>query len=237
MTQRRSSLVDDDGSMEKAPEQTAEEKDDDNDDEEDHHRRQGDSGRGSLSNESRDSGSFKSGKDRISPASECSNSAEFTSSVDSVRNEALERLCHAIQNKETPLDHVSLLVEGLSASELNTPSQDFQLTPLMIAAIAKRCDVVEVLLQKGAHPDVPTESHVMLTALLLACCHSCVCADVMSVVRVLRWWGADLNVQDIHGCTPLCFAMERGNKELISYLLKHGAMKTDDHDHPSQQHH
>ncbi|XP_011403949.1 PREDICTED: ankyrin repeat domain-containing protein 50-like [Amphimedon queenslandica] len=89
-------------------------------------------------------------------------------------------------------------------------------TPLMTACYYRQHKVVNLLLQSGAYVNKQTDSTMgKNTALLLA-----IQQTDTALVSLLLKSNADVNVQNINGCTALGWACHRGNDEMIQCLLK-----------------
>jgi ankyrin repeat protein len=88
-------------------------------------------------------------------------------------------------------------------------------TPLMMAVITDRLDLVKFLVENGA--DIETTNEVNLTALTIASEKG-----HLDIVKYLVKNGADLNKEGKYGYSALMFATE-GHLEIIKYLVKNGA--------------
>ncbi|TKX19070.1 ankyrin repeat-containing protein 29 [Elsinoe australis] len=87
-----------------------------------------------------------------------------------------------------------------------------QKTPLHLAVIHGRDDIVELLLEHGA--DIHANSTGGWTALHNACAHGS-----NSIVKMLIQSGADINARLFNGRTPLHAAAEAGHVEVVKTLL------------------
>jgi len=111
---------------------------------------------------------------------------------------------------------VELLIT--KGSNVNINSLYLQ-TPLHVAAGAGHKDVVEILLDNGANVHAkPKSGRGPLTPL-----HRAASGGHEDVVRLLISKGADVNAEVKNGKTPLQLAKDRGNKEIVELLCKHGA--------------
>ena len=98
-------------------------------------------------------------------------------------------------------------------------------TPLIAAAEAGRLEIVELLLQSGAHVNATDHTKSRNTALILAAA-----AGQTEVVRVLIAKGAEKNARDAKtGMNPLLSACMRGSRDVAKVLLDSGA-RVDDAD-------
>lgn len=92
-------------------------------------------------------------------------------------------------------------------------------TPLHIAAMNGQSDLMRLLLDAGAYPNVRTRQKGC-TPLHLACQHQRVAA-----ARILTQTGeCNLNLQDLRGNSALHHACFSGNAKLVELLVKEGAI-------------
>lgn len=95
-------------------------------------------------------------------------------------------------------------------------------SPLGLGAFFGHPEVVAVLLDAGADPNVPSRNAMKVTPL-----HSgAACSDpskALAICRALLGAGADPNVRQAGGWTPLHQAASHGNGRLASLLLDRGA--------------
>lgn len=92
-------------------------------------------------------------------------------------------------------------------------------TPLGLASFFKRPDVVRELLDRGADPN-----RVARHEFAVAPIHSAVANGTsLAIVRMLVEAGAEVNVRQRHGWTPLHGAAMSGDADLVRYLLDRGA--------------
>ena len=115
------------------------------------------------------------------------------------------------------------VVKTLCAAGADTNVQDqWGLTPLMCAAWRGRDEIVCELIRAGASVNVVTSSEGLgvaagSTALHFAADKNC------SAVKRLCAAGADTNVQNQEGVTPLMRAVKRGSDEIVCELIRAGA--------------
>ena len=115
------------------------------------------------------------------------------------------------------------VVKTLCAAGADTNVQDVRgVTPLMGAAERGSDEIVCELIRAGASVNVITSSECLglaagSTALHVAADKNC------SAVKRLCAAGADTNVQDVWGQTPLMRAAERGSDEIVCELIRAGA--------------
>lgn len=127
--------------------------------------------------------------------------------VDEIGHTALYYAC-----KSSPVTIVRVLLDA--GASVNRTGQGKR-TPLQEAVIQQREDIVILLLERGANPDIFDGG---LTALTLACLYFPFKDPVIS--RLLAA-GADVN---LHGhMTPLHAAARQGNPELVKTLVQAGA--------------
>ena len=94
--------------------------------------------------------------------------------------------------------------------------KDGKVSPLISAALHGHNDVVQLLLDKGAEPNLSDQNGN--TALLYAAFRG-----HLDVVQLLLNRGADVNMADYYGTTPLHWAAEIGHKHVVKLLLDRGA--------------
>ncbi|HEX8032515.1 MAG TPA: ankyrin repeat domain-containing protein [Ktedonobacterales bacterium] len=91
-------------------------------------------------------------------------------------------------------------------------------TSLGLAAFFGRRDVVTVLLDRGANPNIASSN-----AMHVAPLHSAVAAQHLGIAAALLAHGADANAVQADEYTPLHEAAHVGHVEMIELLLHHGA--------------
>lgn len=92
--------------------------------------------------------------------------------------------------------------------------------PMAISLLKKDDDALEfsnILLDQGAN--VNAQAHEGETALLIAGMDF----NNLDLVALLVERGADVNLSNVNGCTPLMDAAELGKNEILGYLLDNGA--------------
>ena len=105
---------------------------------------------------------------------------------------------------------VEILVDG--GANVNVQDK-YGRTPLMIHAVNGNNDIVSYLITHGA--DVDRKDNAGQTALHLTC--------FFTIVEIIVDGGANVNVQDDKGRTPLMIHAVNGSKDIVSYLITHGA--------------
>jgi len=112
------------------------------------------------------------------------------------------------------------LVNEFIASDpslLNAFSSD-GFTSLGLSAYFNRPACANVLLEKGANPNLPS-----LNSFNVAPLHSAVASRASEITQLLLRHGADPNAKQQKGITPLHSAAHNGDVEITVLLLKHGA--------------
>jgi ankyrin repeat protein len=95
-------------------------------------------------------------------------------------------------------------------------------TALHLAVFFGRVNIVHLLLSKGANIDAPSKNDQHLAPL-----HSALANPHNSAVgQLLIGAGANLNVQQSQGYTPLHYAAANGLDQVVKSLLAHGANTT-----------
>ncbi len=91
--------------------------------------------------------------------------------------------------------------------------------PIKNAAARGHIDIVKLLLERGADPNLPEEGIAPRGHAL----HSAVCSGHIEIVRLLLNHGAYPNVDIESSADTLCAAIARDNKPIIELLCSHGA--------------
>ncbi len=115
---------------------------------------------------------------------------------------------------------------------LNDFSED-GFTPLSLAAYFGNEDLTRLLLLKGADPNIPSKNGYSVYPI-----HSAVAANYTLIAKMLLEAGADINVVQKSGDTPLHSAAHNGNIELLIVFLEAGAniaAKTEDGKTPADR--
>ena len=126
-------------------------------------------------------------------------------------------LFHALRNKGIPFGILSSLVKN--GANLNTRRND-KCTPLM--SVTQSCGIYEEqlvtwLIESGANVDLQDKDG--LTALHYACMSDNSCEVVSCLIKN----GANINTCTGNKVTPLMRAAEKGNSDVVSLLIAHGA--------------
>jgi ankyrin repeat protein len=92
--------------------------------------------------------------------------------------------------------------------------------PLGLASFFGHLPVVELLLERGAAVNSPSQNAQRVMPL-----HSAVAGRHYEIAKLLLERGADANAAQADGFRPLHGAAENGQREMIELLLEHGADK------------
>lgn len=113
-----------------------------------------------------------------------------------------------------------LLEEGL---DIDTRSSDKGWTPLMVATRDGRAEAAKLFIYKGANLNI--QSELGATALTFAVTQPFPSErERLSLITYLLNHGADPNLQDSFGHTPLYYAQQTGKKEIAQTLQVNGAL-------------
>lgn len=136
-------------------------------------------------------------------------------------NEMLLRLLNSGADPNFPLDYQNpkptpaTYLKNALHGPLRAPRIPVT-TPLMLAVIHKRPDMVEELLAHGAFVDARDEYR--FTPLIMA-----LSLHQHAIVRLLLAHGADPNAQNDLNIPPIAWAIEVGDSDDVPLLLAHGA--------------
>jgi ankyrin repeat protein len=110
-------------------------------------------------------------------------------------------------------------VEALlqAGADVNQQSREsMKVSALHSAAAARRPDIVEMLLAKGANPNVRAAGDVTVF-------HEAGATGQIEVAEMLLKRGGDINATDSSGKTPLAYATNEKNDAMAVWLRAHGA--------------
>jgi len=132
-------------------------------------------------------------------------------------------LSHAI-----PKTSISIIDEIINkGANVNKPERTNNLTPLTKAVWQDTNDVVELLLQNGANPNVFTDQATTPLTIRLSPWHNQSDSEMLAIAKLLVAYGANVNTgaQQPDGSidTPLSLATEKGFTMTASFLRSKGA--------------
>ncbi|KAJ9263074.1 hypothetical protein DTO195F2_3052 [Paecilomyces variotii] len=113
-------------------------------------------------------------------------------------------------------DEKSVLRLLQHGADVNAASPS-NLTPLVFAAFAGHTQIVNMLLEYGAH--IEAREHKANFAALNAATDN----NNLAVVKLLVEKGAYIDPASLDGMTPLLLAVSKGNIEIAKFLIEHGA--------------
>lgn len=88
--------------------------------------------------------------------------------------------------------------------------------PLRIAVAVGSLDIAHTLLQKGSTPNYQPEG---MASVLLLCLEN----EYFELAEFMVAQGAEVDIRNEHGWTPLMWASMKGRREAVDFLLRHGA--------------
>lgn len=114
----------------------------------------------------------------------------------------------------THVDVATLLIKECELN-LNAHSPEHGVTALFLSSQANSPEIVKLLLQKNADPDIAEVGGVTPVAVAASYGH----AEVVALLVVGK---ADLNTADDNGLSPLWLACSAGAKDVVNTLLEQG---------------
>jgi ankyrin repeat protein len=123
---------------------------------------------------------------------------------------------------EQAIDNGNLALLKLVLEKLSDAVEDNyydQALSQLLAARIDHNDMLVLLLSKGANIEARSLTNYSRTAL-----HIAARAKNHPAVQLLLEKGADVNVTDRHGYTPLMYAAEMGNETIVNLILQYGAV-------------
>eukprot|EP01129_Flabellula_baltica_P003267 TRINITY_DN13066_c0_g1_i1.p1 TRINITY_DN13066_c0_g1~~TRINITY_DN13066_c0_g1_i1.p1 ORF type:complete len:731 (+),score=122.44 TRINITY_DN13066_c0_g1_i1:31-2223(+) len=112
-----------------------------------------------------------------------------------------------IDNDLKPLAHDLLMNYNVDVQAKNKQQNN----PLIIAIHEEDDHIVRMLLQRGADPNIKCDTVFPI--------HAAADTDNLDIVKILVDFGADINIVDSLGNSPLHIASKRGSLEIVEYLL------------------
>jgi len=156
-----------------------------------------------------------------------------------------EELAHLIRDRAGDLDLFEAValgeVESVSTHLASFPDTANAVAPdgfgpLGLAAFFGRREIAEILLDAGANPNTPSANAIRVCPIHSAAAHRDHVRS-LQMCRLLLERGADPNVAQAGGWTPLHQAAAHGRKDAVELLLAHGASTealSDDNRSPAQ---
>lgn len=99
----------------------------------------------------------------------------------------------------------------------NTHSDD-GFTPLSLAGFFNQTKIAQLLLEKGADPNIPATNASKVNSL-----HSAIAKENYKLCKILIKKGVDVNAVQMQKVTALHSAVHRGNLDLTKLLIENGA--------------
>jgi ankyrin repeat protein len=101
-----------------------------------------------------------------------------------------------------------IINSGANVNAIN----DIGFTPLHIAVVYDRPEIVKLLLKNGANIDAVTKNKENTSL------HLAITMNNSNMVRILIQKGADVTLKTADGTTPLQLALEKGNRDIIQAI-------------------
>ncbi len=118
----------------------------------------------------------------------------------------------SVGDNKTVLDIVKT-----NPDQINAHSKD-GFTPLGLASFFGQLELVKVLLNNGADPNIASQNQLMVTPL-----HSACATSNFEIAQILIRNNAEVNAKQMQGVTPLHSAVHNGHLKLVKLLLENGA--------------
>ena len=134
---------------------------------------------------------------------------EKGASLDIQDNYGRTVLIRAVVQGHSPI--VELLLEKGASPDIQ---DEYGMTALMRSVVLRHSRIVELLIEKGASLDIK-DGYDGGTALMRA-----VIQGHSPIVELLIEKGASLDIQDGDGMTALTISQEKGNEEIVEYIMK-----------------
>jgi ankyrin repeat protein len=104
-----------------------------------------------------------------------------------------------------------------AGADVNQHSRgSIKVSPLHSAAAARRADLAEMLLAKGANPNARAETGFTPF-------HSVAVTGQLDLAALLLKYGADINAKDDSGKSPLAHAIDGNKGAVVAWFREHGA--------------
>lgn len=95
---------------------------------------------------------------------------------------------------------------------------NYENTPLMCAVYTRNRELIDVIIKNGGN--INDRNAYGISALMLICSMT----DMNDIAKLLIDYGADVNLKDVTGKTPLMNAVISGNIETLELLIKNGSL-------------
>ncbi|MGE0567013.1 MAG: ankyrin repeat domain-containing protein [Bacteroidia bacterium] len=101
--------------------------------------------------------------------------------------------------------------------QINSHAKD-GFTPLGLASFFGHIELVKLLLENNADPNIAAKNQFMVTPL-----HSACATSNQEIAKILIENNADVNAKQMQGVTPLHSAVHNGHVKLVKLLIESGA--------------
>lgn len=110
--------------------------------------------------------------------------------------------------------------QDVSTENQNPAIEQYKLDEMLTEAVVKQ-DIAQVkeALEQGANPNMENPKGLNNTRII----HIIVWHGDLEMLKLVHKYGADINIADVNGDTPIFFAVYKGNQEIFAFLMENGA--------------
>ncbi len=119
--------------------------------------------------------------------------------------------------------NVTNIVRYIIKQNINININNYGMTALACACTHEHTNVVKLLIEAGANINIIENFNPYYSILHILCNYAININNSVKIIEILIKAGAELNIKDYNGNTPLHIASRSGYKELVEILIKSGA--------------